>query len=601
MAFNKEDMNATTQQQENTTTGTTGAGFGSNMSNDDDILGLGFLPTLSRTSEYVSKFKEGVEKFIKREDVAKQFPNGTILTLDRETPELANLAYSYVVLAAKYGDVVYNHILILDATRRFEYENPTTIKEDIKQGRPIPIVASVLDANLLGLIERKLSGLYPGAKIVNTNATFIPEDIEPEMGGELGAMFAFYAIVGRYLLETGKAPIINLPKVAQKYLIMGDVQTGVTNVKTPLGMNKRADFKIEISGEDKNTQRGQIRSLNDIGSNIRILTEFGYIEYIPVVDETPVRYGLPPKTMIRPMVVMDDITGVKPFIDIILTGVLTSTVMADPNVLRAALINNPKDIGVLNYLLNVEGEKNKYGKLMKFKSGKYPEEVIHGFITNGFMLNPILAVEIDVFEENFDQKSPLAALRLSSVNPAAAQKANALIIDIFQKMIGTRINTQQVALNSYSLPSGYYTDAAGNKQDLRNISLVDVIEVTKDPELIALWVAANLDGLSIKDQFECALDVYEKIVPNSVIVNERIRVILNPEFIDEVAVAAKANGFVVRPRTQFAGYQQADLLEITKRYAQYTIDPRASILGGYQQQAGHVYTSTFNFVGGYGR
>ena len=596
MAFNKEDMNTTTKT-ENTTaefTGTTNTG-------SEDILGLGFLPTLSRTSEYVGKFKEGVEKFIKREDVSKQFPNGTILTLDRETPELANLAYSYVVLAAKFGDVVYNHILVLDATRRFEYENPTTIKEDIKQGRPIPIVASVLDANLLGLIERKLSGLYPGVKVVNTNATFIPEDVEPEMGGELGAMYSFYAIVGRYLLETGKAPIINLPKVAQKYIIMGDVQTGVTNVKTTLGVNKRADFKIEISGEDKNAQRGQIRSLNDVGSNIRILTEFGYIEYIPVVDETPVRYGLPPKTMIRPMVVINDITGVKPFIDIILTGILGSTMMTDPNVLRAALINNPKDIGILNYILNVEGEKNKYGKLMKFKSGKYPEEVVHGFITNGFMLNPILVVEIDVFEENFDQKSPLAALRLSSVNPAAAQKANALIVDMFQKMIGTKLSNQQVAMNSYSLPSGYYVDASGNKQDLRNISLVDVIEVTKDPEAIATWTAANLDGLSVKDQFECALDVYEKIVPNAVITNERIRVILNPDFVNEIAIAAKAAGFAVRPRTQFAGYQQADLLDITKRYAQYAIDPRASVLGGYQQQAGHAYTSTFNFVGGYGR
>jgi len=600
MAFNKEDLNVNTETT-NPTGATSASGAGATFGNDDDILGLGFLPTLAKTSEYVTKFKEGCDKFLKREDVSKQFPNGTILTLDRETPELANLAFSYIVLAAKFGDVVYNHILVLDATRRFEYENPAMVKEDIKQGRPIPIVASVLDRNLLTLIERKLAGLYSNTKQVNTNATFIPEDLEAETAGELGGMFGFYAIVSRYLLESGKAPIINLPKVAAKHVIVGDVQTGVTSVKTTLGTNKRADFKIEINGEDKTAQRNQIRSLNDVGSNIRILTEFGYIEYIPIIDETPVRYGLPPKTVIRPLVVINDVTGIKPFIDTFLTGILSATMLNDPNVLRMAIINNPKDIGVLNYIVNTENEKGKYGKLMKFKSGKYPEEVIHGFINSSFMLNPILAVEIDVFEENFDQKSPLAALRMMNTNPEAANRANSLIIDIFQKMIGAKIANQNVALNSYSLPSGYYVDAAGNKQDLRNISLVDVIEITKDPELIATWTAANLDGLSVKDQFECALDVYDKIVPNATITNERIRVILNPEFITEVAMSAKTRGFAIRPRTQFNGYQQADLLEITKRYAQYAIDPRASLLGGYQQQAGHAYTSSFNFVGGYGR
>ena len=594
MALNREDLgtnkttntNQTQQTQDQITT---------------DPFGLGLFPTLSRTSEYVGQFKEGYDAFIKREDISKQLKNAATLILDRETPELANLAYSYIVLAAQEGDKVYNHILVLDATRRFEYETPAAIKDDIKQGRPIPVVAAVLDKNLLTLIESRLKDIYGNTTVVNTNATFIPEDLEPKAAGELGALYAFYAIKSRALLEGGKAPIINLNKIAQKYNVVGDIQTGVTSVKTALGVNKRADFKVEITGEDKFAQRGQIRSLNDVGNNIRVLTEFGYIEYIPIIDETPVRYGLPPKTMIRPMVVINDITGVKPFIDIFLTGLLTSTVVADPNVLRAVILNSTKDIGILNYLLNMEGEKSKYGKLMKFKSGKYPEEVINNFIANGFILNPIIAVEIDIFEENFDQKSPLAALRFSSVNPAAAQKANDLIVGICEKMVGRPLNNRTVAMNSYSLPSGYYVDAAGNKQDLRNISLVDIIEITKDPVLVSEWAAANLDGLTTKDQFECALDVYEKIIPNATVTNERIRVIVNPEFLTDLTLAAKASGFVVTPRTQFAGYQQFDILDITKRYAQYNIDPRASVLGGFQQQAGHAYTPAFNFVGGYGR
>jgi len=535
-------------------------GTGSTFETDAgaDILGLDLFVQSDTGSEYLETFAKTLNEKVKKE-VGKRdikFEN-IVLKIDKENVAPYNIAYSVVVLATKTNksDKVFYHTIMLGATGPL----PKTVGEIVEEARvrnqffvlvPSDAFDDVMDKAVKTVLSATLN--VDQKDLVSTSGVVVPEDVDAEAAATKLASLVQNVNISKAAEVTGLvAPVAirNLMAKFKNYIPKLDITHIAGTTKDQTGKVVRTDFMSTLKFSPNINQNQFAGKLNTEYKELMLVTSTGYMEYLPV--EKALAPGMI-KRSIKPNIVINTTDGIKQTTDMVLLSLINSAVFGNPNQLLQMLLNTNRDVGVLNFITNIEDNKKGFGEKLHLKSGKLTEQQVVEIISKMFEAEPVVSLEVELYGPGFDKEAPFAYLHLMNSNPALAQKANEYIIKTAEAMVGKSIATKQVVANEgIIVPVGKFVDNEGNVRDIREIDLAFIVENAKDPQIIHNWILSNVPAsISGQDPLRLKTEVINQIVPNAVITGKAIRIPINGVFLTELVNAAMAAGF--NPRTQAA-------------------------------------------------
>ena len=585
--------------------------FGGNTNNTtnnggatmDGMFGFDFMPGLFKTeengSELTNKFAEAIKKVnAEPVQISGIEINTRVFKLDNAI--FQELPYSFVIVAtktSKANEVAY-HAICLEATGR-KPVNVSAILEEIKFKNTTLIYtpADTFDEILKQTAEKILQDAYgQDATLIPTEGLVVPYDADPETVGSIAGILAYNANIGKLGLRQGLISYINLPTIVQNAkntILQLDVtmQGGVT--QNAVGRPIRSDFELDLFKSTNVNIKGTMpRSVRS-----RLTTAVGYLDFL--VDEVPVGVGMPPKRVMTPMIIVDEMHAKKPTTDMMLLNLINSAAFANQNLLFRLLTSVNRDLGVLNVLVNLDGDKSGFGKKIKLKDGKLTDDKVMQILSSLVALTPVMAVEVELFGPNYSSLVPFAALN----NPATRAIANNDIVSIAEKIVGQPLENKNVAANEgIVLPLGEWVDNNGTKRDIREIDLAFVLENTNDINLVFKFLQSNVPAsISGFDPYLLRLEVINALIPNAVITGKAVRIPINPAFLNELVNKAMAAGYNPRADIGNVGFNAGfnNLQAVIAAYSNAKLNNINFGYAGYQQQPQFVNPGFNTF--GYGR
>lgn len=516
-----------------------------------DAFGLGYFMSDGEGSEYLNKYMELVkEKIPNKIDRKGTNFNINMFKLDNQTPSFIELSYSLVILTiqADNHDQIFYHIVLLEATG----DKPLTagmIIDDINQKNDNKVfVASdafntVLKDTVLSVLQNEFN--VDIDKFVSTNGIVIPADIDVEEAAVKSMKLAINTNMAEIANDTGLVQMIDLRGLAgsmSNHYLQLDINTNTTNINNAIGRVVRADFQIELN---KVSKSNKVRFMNTNSSRMSLSTTYGYLDYLPKEDQ-PQFIGQPGRKSIMPAVILTEQYSIKPNIDMMLMNIINAAILGQQQHLAGLLINNKRDVGVLNYYVNFENNKTGFGEKIKIKDGSLQQHDVLEIISKIFDFSPIVYIETEAYGVNFNTSSPFMGLHYASVNPEIARNSNEMILDVAETMTGTKFQNRRVSGDEgIVVPLGHWIDGHGVKRDVREVDLAYVIENTKDAMLINKWVQSNLPAsFNNNNAYLLKIEVMNAILPNSPVINGKAyRVPLNSGFVSELVSYAMGCGY----------------------------------------------------------
>ena len=575
-----------------------------NMFNDDDTTtdnvnisldayGDDLFLTGEKGSEYTNQFAETTKKALGETKLIRGMSVDTkVIKLDKAI--FRDLLYSYVLYVTKADKSAktYVHISCLEITGNKPIP-ASQILEEIKfkqQNARIYVTSDSFDAILLDIISKVLIDGYGTKKedIVFTQGFVVPYDADIENTATIAAVIAFNNNIARLGFDLNILKYKDFKAFAPSREVMTQLNVSVSNnTISALGRPIRSDFDITLERIINKVINNSIpRSIRE-----NEVSSVGYFEYI--VDEVQSGFGMPPKKMIQPLVIIDEIHGKRATLDTMLLGIVNAATFGNPNNLFSTLMKINRDIGVLNMLCNLDNEKSGMGKKIKLKDGKLSPDKIYQILTAMVKPSPIIAVEVEYYGANFGSEFAFAALQ----DPNKTGIANAEILSAAEAMTGQQFQNKTVAANEGILiPIGEFVDSQGNKRDIREVDLAYVVEHATDMQLVMKWIASNAPASATgMDPYLLKLEVINELIPNAVITGKAARIILNGNFVSELI--AKAMGLGYNPKSDigaigFTGFN--NLQAVAAAYAGAEL--RNNNFGTYQQQT-QFYTPYGNIYG----
>jgi len=542
---------------------------------DDDDFGATMFLVPGTGSEYLNKFIEKAKEVpaIKEPLVKKGVEIRTrLFKLDKDT-QFQDLPYSYVIVAtqASNSPKVYFHVILLEATGRKPVQIAHILEEiKFKRSSLIYVAADTFaDTYLQSLIKRVLMDAYGTTEdnLRPTEGLVVPHDQDPEQVGIPATVVALNNNLAKLYIENSVLNYLDLrtytSKIAQKQgQLVIDTTFNMGVFQNAVGKPIRTDFELDLVAVFNRAQ-----SL--IGGNIRKpqTTEVGYLEYLPdMIANIP---GQPPRTMIMPLVILNEFHAFRPTAEMILLNIINSSIFNNQSMHYQLLMNVPRDLGVLNVLtktvVDPKTPNAQFGKKIKLKDGKLNENEVLNFLANAVEFEKAFAVEVEYYGPNFGIEAPFAALAV----PGAAEAANEEIIAIAESLTGHAFANRQVAASTIVVPVGEWIDNTGTKRDIREVDLAYVLEHAKDMDLVLKWIDSNAPAhITGKDPYLLKLEVINALIPNAVITGKAVRVTLNGAFYKELVEAAIAAGLNPRAdigKIEFTSY--SNLQAVAAAYA----------------------------------
>jgi hypothetical protein len=554
--FNSESTN-TTEDMQNMFNDGKQTGMGTS---GYDAFGIGYFMGDGNGSEYINKFMEVIKETIPNEIDKK----GTkfkidMFKLDNSAPEFSELSYSNIVtcITPSNSDKTYYHIVMLEATGNKPITASQIIEDVNQKQNNFVFVASdafndILKATVIDVLKDNYN--VSEDKLISTNGIVIPAEVPAEEIATIAIKQAINTNMAEIANDTGLVKMIDLKALSaslgnSSYMSI-DIAHNVNNIENAVGRTIRADFQLELS---KVTNQNQQRFLNSNGSRMPLSTTFGYLEYLPKEDK-PQFIGQQGKKSIMPGIVLTEQHSIKPNIDMMLMNIINASLLGNQQHLASILLNNKRDIGMLNYITNFEGKKNGYGDKIKVKDGKLSQTQVLEAVSKIFDFNPVIFIETEAYGVGFNTAVPFTGLHYKNINPQIAAQSNEYIVEVAEAMVGAKFTNRTVAVNEgIMVPLGYWIDSNGAKRDVREIDLVFVIENSQDPMLIQKWVQSNLPiSLTTQDPLLLKIEVMNAILPNNPVINGKAtRVPINSSFINELVSYAMACGY--NPKADAAG------------------------------------------------
>ena len=564
-------------------------------------LGNGFFYNLEGGSEYLTSFFEGIPDDLNMVVKKRTVEFATKLhRLDRTTSDFSNLDYSIILVVSrqKGSQKVYVNNIMLEGTgddpKQVSHIVDAINSRDSRSNTAnmsMYVASDSFDDKLLTQAMDVITALYNVTveDIILTNGFVVPYDQSPKEIAKRAVIHSMNTNLARFLNDENIVGIIDIPAYINKtkdstlQLDITQVSGASTNV---LGRPVRSDFSLTLN---QRSGRGGSVHLNNRTKNVPLVTTSGYIEYIPKTVHNPMTNM--PENKIMPAIILTDTISRKQTLDMILMGIVSSTIFGNPQQLASMLLHNGTEIGVLNYITNLEGNKSGIGDAIALKTGKLTKEQVMSTLTRMFDKSPVIHIETELFGVNYDSSGIFASI----YEAGTTRIANDGIIATAEAMTKTKMRCRDVYLDTGILiPMGTWIPSdGGGPRDIREIDLAFVLGHTNDKVLIHKWISSNLPTSGV-DPYIAKLEVINALVPTAVITGKAVRFPLNSEFLAEFATKMMSLGFDPSndSDTSVAFTNYNDLSALAATYANAGLDNiqfgHSSYGGGVAGPSAHI-------------
>lgn len=572
-----------------------------------DFTGLSSLMSSAKGSEYTNNLEKVIAEQYKTKSIALH-----TTVIDKEIEH--GLAYSAIVVSGVVSktEVAY-YTIILEGTGN----KPLTAKQmmaDItasmnaqynpqKRNNNLVIWTPdmAFDTTLNEKIKEKLYLKYgAGITFSNLDGLMLPThhnaDI-PEVASVLSTI-AQNAIDVEQKLSTGKKQDLNISHAVNDKTAYLKVESSIIPqgaiYKDKLDRPIAVDAVLDLTHNKIPNGKAGLNS----GPIKTVLTKVGIkLDFIPELETIPAGFGTPAQDRIRfrPHIIVTSLELAVPSVGFMLTGLVTSVLMAYPNMWVAVAAANKKS-GALNLFANIENNANGIGSVLDFSSKEYSYQDLCNLLKTIAPLPPIISIDVDKFGPQTFYTSILTA---GTKNTKGAAMALKQIVDsaywLTNGNFSDKFDVNKIFRSGVVLPGGTYADTTGEK-DIRSLDLISVAYDSKDLDLTKEYVISKLPkDASGQDPFVTTVNTLTKVVPNAdVEISSQItRVTFNPDFLETLQSAVLAAGLVV-DWEYLVQFQETSNLGVISNWAKNsgyntTIQPEFARVSNSMNQAG------FNF------
>ena len=461
--------------------------------------------------------------------------------------DIKNLTYSgilitmdvYDVSGKPAGETHYMTVLLgktgYSPLTAEEFINPNTKFKYV----PIDAFNNILDEKVSNVLNSERSG----NRIIKTTGLFIYEDDPKEIVKNYSLTIQNTLIAS--LIKSKNAvkgfDLIKETRDKRFRFVIEPVYSKVIDNKS----NKRMDFRIYLR---KLTNTNDVREMNREAGNQDLCITTGYVDYVPIEIED--QYSRTKRIKFRPMIVINDVITKYQHPSVVLLGIMSGLVYNNHNQLYGLLMESPRDIGILNFIANLENNPNGYGKKKHIKSGKVSQQEVNDIIRNIIYPYPLLVMEIEQYTPgNFIYKDFINLVTNNGV---------AYMNSVVEGMTGVNPNLQSYLQfnNLLYIPYGTYVN---NKGEVLTTSELDTISVIDSrPELIHTYFNSLIYN---NTTYESRLEVIAKTIPNAEIKNNNIRLVFDPQALSTIGNLMANTGY--SPYNTSDGYKIDNVVDIS--------------------------------------
>jgi len=470
--------------------------------------------------------------------------------------EKFDILFTYIVYAYKApSNKIYYYSVVLEKTGVepkllsdiMAEQDAANMNGHGKTNTRLSTTADAFDPRIVEIFDKVLVGKYGNLPRVCLDGEVIPSNINVEETSRAVTRFAHDLIFNRVNIDTGKIPDVSLKAIAEfrgKRFLKVELSTTFGTTVNRSGKAVKTDFVLESSVVSNTENFG----IDIMSSKSAITYATGYLDF--VISPKQVPNGLPGVTVesARPIVILNEFLGAAPTLRFVLLSLINAFPLTAPNLLTSLIME--KDAGSLNSKLNYGGEKGHIGKRFSFKDTAADQTVIKDFLNTHFDMDPLFAVEIEVFGADFAYSKDIVALS----NPDTAAQANLKIL----KEVSGLLNDVKLPHLPFELvkgclvPNGNFTDSDNNVRDAREIDAVFIAANSNDQALIDLWNFSNFPienciSYTGKTPLEVKMDVWNRLSMELgikiTLTGVSYRAIINDKLIRFMAETASIQGY----------------------------------------------------------
>lgn len=595
----------------------------SNAGQSFSLRGMNIRTMMSRNpaSEVLSKLTRALET-VYRDSAAKDFEY-TLIPIDMN--QTTSLSVSVLVLAVRdkqNPDIgVAFHTLILEASA--DAPQP---KFEPMMGKNVEIVRTIAEAydeTMLAVVTEAVGRQFPDAHLFNAEAMVVPADFDLADTRKLYPLASMAAFACSQELETRNPNFsdLNLLNAQKDSNLMVRTSYHQPEQIDAVGMPLRTDVMVEFTAAPLNQNSNQ----QNIERTTRVSTVGGFMDLVWDAPPSAGGFGFGGQPMqaqgwggnapsfqryaARFVMTLMESTQLLT-LPAQLLALLPALNLREGNQWVQAFKPNTmitdgvdlQDIGAIGIEVNFEGNANGVGNRIPTKNASFTDESLFRLVAATFKPGMMLSLDVPECGPSTWYNSAFAAA--AEGHPGATQA----IIDAANYLTGGCFGKYwkggRVAVDENNrIHLGYYTDAEGNRHDIRKIDYLAVANLIGDKEPV---VIKNWSDTFLKDQFPLALRLSErKQIISNFFTNAKFtgyarRVTFTTEFLDALAQGCREAGLTMRAATTHTDLQQferasgAHLSSLIMSSDSTNLFNRGSFGGGFNQGAGGFRSSFGN-------
>jgi hypothetical protein len=438
----------------------------------------------------------------------------------------------------------------------------STVQNRVPEQLIVP--ADAMNEVMRNIILQQVKILYPKAEVVTLPGCVIPEWVDPtdpvhekvmRTICQAGVNACYHTAIK--LLQPTEINLAEEIKALQqpgpnresrRFEYMLSFERG--NITTSTGKPVRHSWALDLGIVSQGPKDYQFNVAN---TRSRALITFGYTDVIPTLETLSTAGAVPVQvTRFRPHVIMTLGHGVEVTSKILL-HVASLVVMRD-HWLQSIMPDKSDplhDPGALNYLANLNNDPSGVGERLNFLDPSLNLSVYEVYQALGrlFLQGVVLSMDVEEFgcdTHYYNTFLVAAESNIMEKRQEATQSiinaANTLTNNAFSK----RFNNQPIFSSVLRLPSGFWIDPNGNKRDLREFDMLNIINrFEKDIQSINQFASAYFSATAGNyPAVAKILETYKKMgETNITLTGWTTRLTFNGAFITALVEAINETGF----------------------------------------------------------
>ena len=568
----EEELFTSDIENGNTSTGEEEVASSKRQAPDMSLFAAGLNSGFNMLSGGNNQHTKYVKEFIKEIPATLEDLQLDISAL-KITSEKYDILFTYILFAHKAkNNRIYYYSIVLEKTgieprmlSDIMSEREAVIMNGKGGNNKLITTADAFDPRIVNIFEKVLIGRFGNNPIVCLDGEVIPSDSDVEETSRVVTRFAHDLIFNKVNIDTGVLPDVSLAAIKEfrgdKYLKV-ELSTTFGNTVNRVGKAVKTDFVLEASVVSNEVTVGM-----DVMSSVANLTyATGYMDFVISPKPVPNQVGVDVETA-KPIIILNEFLGAAPTLRYTLLSLINAFPLTNPNLLSTLIME--KDAGPLNYKLNYGGEGH-IGQRFSFKDTGADQVVIKDFLNKHFDLDPLFALEIELYGPDFAFSKDIVGLS----NPKTVAQANLRILkEISGLLNNVKLPKVGVELVKGTLvPIGEFVDSDGNTRDAREIDAVFINNNTNDPKLVDDWNFSNFPAEACmlhtqKTPLEVKLDVWNKLSLQMgikiKITGVAYRAIINDKLIRFMAEVAITQGYA--PNISAPGISNVNNMQVVSQ------------------------------------